>query len=79
MKLFKFRDKKEKLGVILAASSFLPTFIITVALCYTKYIPVALIILMITQISMICGVQLCCGSLERENEKLKNKLKEMEM
>lgn len=79
MKLFKFRDKKEKWGVVLAASSFIPTFIITVALCYTKYMTLALIVLMITQISMLCGVQLCCGSLERENEKLKNKLKEMEI
>lgn len=73
--MFKFRDKKQMIGVFLGAICFIPSFLISVLASVVTNLLVGFIILAISQWLWLTSIDLCTRSLEQENKELKNKLK----
>jgi hypothetical protein len=75
--LFKFRDKNEVIGVLLGGVCFVPSFFIVLALSMAKHLIWRIILLALTQCLWLTSISLCTRSLEIENRKLKEELKQV--
>jgi hypothetical protein len=76
-KIFSFKNKQEKIGIILGSTCFFPPFIISMLVGVVTNIVIGLIIMLITQCLWLTSIELCMVSLEIENKELKEKLKNM--
>jgi ABC-type polysaccharide/polyol phosphate export permease len=76
--MFKFRDKKELLGMILGAICFIPSFLVAFVTSSVTNLSLGILLMLLSQFLWLTSISLCTSSLERENRELKDKLnKEM--
>ena len=76
VRMFKFKSKKEMIGIILGAICFLPSFIIAIMVGAVTNLGVGIWIMMLSQVLWLISITLCTWNLEMENRKLKEKLKQ---
>lgn len=74
-KLFTFRDKNQKIGILMGCVCFVPSFIFSFIFSLINPI-LGIFILLISQYLWLTSIGLCCRSLEEENIKLKQQLEE---
>lgn len=76
--MIKFRDKREKIGTILGAVCFLPSFIIAIMVGAVTNLGAGIWIMLLTQCLWLTSINLCTWSLQKENVKLKEQLKQVD-
>jgi hypothetical protein len=72
--MFKFRDKKQLIGVILGSICFIPSFLIAIVTSSVTNVSLGIFLMLLSQILWLTSINLCTYSLERENRRLKDKL-----
>jgi cobalamin biosynthesis protein CobD/CbiB len=77
-KLFTFRDKNQKIGILMGCFCFVPSFIVSWLSSLINPI-LGICILIISQYLWLTSIGLCCKSLESENIKLRQQLEEKDV
>jgi len=73
--MFKVRDKKELIGLILGATCFLPPFVFAMMVGAITNTILGISTLVITQLLWLTSIELTSWSLEAENRRLKEALR----
>lgn len=72
--MFKFRDKKQLIGVILGSICFIPSFLIAIVTSSVTNVSLGIFLMLLSQVLWLTSINLCTYSLEKENRRLKDEL-----
>lgn len=75
--MFKFRDKKQLIGVILGSICFIPSFLIAIVTSSVTNVSLGIFLMLLSQVLWLTSINLCTYSLEKENRRLKDELNKL--